>query len=116
MGRPLKADDQASGPLAGLKVVDLTHGMPGALATMLLADYGADVLKLENPSGNPLETSPAFCVWNRGKKSIALDLDDPESLRSVVKLIQGSDIVLESFRPGVSDRVCQMVGLSIIRQ
>ena len=53
----MHAKDPVSGPLAGIKVVDLTRGMPGAIATMLLADYGADVLKLQNPSGNLLESS-----------------------------------------------------------
>ncbi len=62
----MHADNPASGPLAGIKVVDLTRGMPGAIATMLLADYGADVLKLQNPSGDLLESSPAYRVWNRG--------------------------------------------------
>ena len=63
----------ASGPMLGLKVLDLTRGLPGALATMLLADYGADVVKVEYPVGNPLEQDPAYRVWNRGKKSVALD-------------------------------------------
>ena len=48
----MHADHPTSGPLAGIKVVDLTRGIPGAIATMLLADYGADVLKLQNPSGD----------------------------------------------------------------
>ena len=79
--------------------------MPGAIATMLLSDYGADVLKLENPSGNPLESSPAYSVWNRGKKSIALDLKEPEARSAVLKLAQDADVFLESFRPGVVDRL-----------
>jgi len=58
----MHAEHPASGPLAGIKVVDLTRGMPGAIATMLLADYGADVLKLQNSSGNLLESSVAFRV------------------------------------------------------
>ena len=100
----MKADGEASGPLNGLKVVDLTRGMPGAIATMLLSDYGAEVLKLENPKGNPFEASPAYRVWNRGKRSIALDLDDPEARSSALLLTKEADIVLESFRPGVSAR------------
>ena len=70
----MHAKDPVSGLLAGIKVVDLTRGMPGAIATMLLADYGADVLKLQNPSGNFSESSAAFRVCNRGQKSVALDL------------------------------------------
>ena len=94
----------ASGPLAGIKVIDLTRGMPGAIATMLLADYGADVLKLQNPSGDLLESSPAYRVWNRGKKSVALDLDLPEARRVAVKLARDAAVFLESFRPGVVER------------
>ena len=100
----MQANDPTSGPLAGIKVVDLTRGMPGAIATMLLADYGADVVKLEHPSGNPLEGSPAYSVWNRGKKSIALDLEDPESRSAAAKLVKSADVFLESFRPGVAER------------
>jgi len=100
----LRTDNRNSGPLAGIQVVDLTRGMPGAIATMLLADYGADVIKLEHPSGNPLENSPAYSVWNRGKQSIALDLEDPEARSGIAKLAQGADVFLESFRPGVAER------------
>jgi formyl-CoA transferase/CoA:oxalate CoA-transferase len=60
--------------------------------------------KVENPSGNPLESSPAYTVWNRGKKSIALDLKEPEARSAVLKLTQDADVFLESFRPGVADR------------
>ena len=66
----MHAERPASGPLSGIKVVDLTRGIPGAIATMLLADYAADVVKLQNPSGDPLENSPAYRVWNRGKKAL----------------------------------------------
>ena len=100
----MHAKDPVSGPLAGIKVVDLTRGLPGAIATMLLADYGADVLKLQNPSGNLLESSAAFRVWNRSKKSVALDLSQPEDLRASLELARDADVFLESFRPGVAER------------
>ena len=109
----MHAKDPVSGPLAGIKVVDLTRGMPGAIATMLLADYGADVLKLQNPSGNLLESSAAFRVWNRGKKSVALDLSQPEDLRASLELARDADVFLESFRPGVAERLG--VGYSAIK-
>ena len=98
----MHAEHPASGPLSGIKVVDLTRGIPGAIATMLLADYGAEVLKLQNPSGDPLESSPAYRVWNRGKKSVALDLGEPEGQRVALKLARDADVFLESFRPGVA--------------
>lgn len=72
---------------------------------MLLADYGAEVLKLQNPSGDPLESSPAYRVWNRGKKSVALDLGEPEAQRVALKLARDADVFLESFRPGVAERL-----------
>ena len=100
----MHADHPASGPLAGIKVIDLTRGIPGAIATMLLADYGADVLKLQNPSGDLLESSPAYRVWNRGKKSVALDLGGPEGRRVALTLARDADVFLESFRPGVVER------------
>ena len=101
----MHAERPASGPLSGIKVVDLTRGIPGAIATMLLADYGADVVKLQNPSGDPLENSPAYRVWNRGKKSVALDLGEPEAQRVALKLARDADVFLESFRPGVAERL-----------
>ena len=73
--------------------------MPGAIATMLLADYGADVLKSQNPSRNLLESSAAFRVWNRSKKSVALDLSQPEDLRASLELARDAVVFLESFRP-----------------
>jgi crotonobetainyl-CoA:carnitine CoA-transferase CaiB-like acyl-CoA transferase len=69
MGPKLQTDKPTPGLLAGIKVVDLTRGMAGAIATMLLANYGADVLKAEHPSGSELESSPAYRVWNREKVS-----------------------------------------------
>ena len=80
---------------------------------MLLADYGADVLKLQNPSGNLLESSAAFRVWNRSKKSVALDLSQPEDLRASLELARDADVFLESFRPGVAERLG--VGYSAIK-
>ena len=69
--RAVRADEPASGPLLGLKVVDFSRGMPGAMATMLFADYGADVVKVEHPLGDPFAAEAAYCVWNRGKKTWA---------------------------------------------
>ena len=64
-------NEVSSGPVAGLRVVDFSRGFPGALTTMLLADYGADVVKVVGPEGDPLGTGPGFRVWNRGKRSVA---------------------------------------------
>lgn len=110
---PQASGPQASGPMLGLKVLDFTSGLPGALATMLLADYGAEVVKVEQPAGNPLELDLAYRVWNRGKKSVALDLKQSRDLDKVLILASQADVILESFRPGVAERLG--VGYSQIR-
>lgn len=86
-------------------MLDFSRGMAGAIATMLLADYGADVVKVEHPAGDALAQGPAYRVWNRGKKGVVLDLKEPEAGSSAWALTEGSDIILESFRPGVADRL-----------
>ena len=91
--------------MLGLKVLDFSRGMAGALATMLLADYGADVTKVVSPEGDPLGHAPAFRVWNRGKKSLALDLKRPRDRVKAHELCQDRDVVLETFRPGVAERL-----------
>ena len=67
------------GALEGLRVVDLTTGLAGPLATMTLGDHGADVVKVEPPGGDPHRSYVGSVVTNRGKRSVVLDLDDPAS-------------------------------------
>lgn len=100
--------------LEGLKVVDLSWFLPGPLLTMTLADHGAEVVKIE-PLGEgdpgrhigPMdgEESVFFRNLNRGKKSVAVNLKDPADLEAVLCLCDGADVVVESFRPGVADRL-----------
>ena len=61
-----------AGPCSGLMVLDFSSGMPGTLATAVLADFGAEVIKVEPPTGDPLRSHPSWLAWNRGKKSIIL--------------------------------------------
>jgi crotonobetainyl-CoA:carnitine CoA-transferase CaiB-like acyl-CoA transferase len=89
-----------SGPLTGVRVLDLTRGMPGAVATMLLADYGAEVVVVEQPGGTPLRRTGAHSVWNRGKRSLLADIDDPGDRQALAALAAGADIVIEDRRPG----------------
>src|SRR6478735_5276670 len=96
---------RADGPLNGVRVLDLTRGMPGALASMILADYGAEVVVVESPRGTPLRRTAAHGVWNRGKRSIVLDLDVAEDRALAVELAAGADVVLEDRRPGALDPV-----------
>ena len=78
--------EDSSGPVAGLRVVDFSRGFPGALTTMLLADYGADVVKVVGQEGDPLGMGPAFRVWNRGKRSVMLDLRSGEGVEGALAL------------------------------
>lgn len=84
----------------GIRVVDLTQGMAGALVTMILADFGAEVIRLEPPGGDPMWEHPAYLLWQRGKKSVALDWDSEEGRDQARKLLEGADIFIESLKPG----------------
>ncbi|MDG2004628.1 MAG: CoA transferase [Novosphingobium sp.] len=84
----------------GIRVVDLTQGMAGGLVTMILADYGADVIRLEPPGGDPMWDHPAYLLWQRGKQSVGLDWESDEGRLQARQLLQGADIFIESLRPG----------------
>lgn len=105
-----------TGPLTSLKILDFTTLLPGPFATMFLADLGADVLRIEAPNRPDIvrmsppylgesAVSAAHAMLNRTKRSITLDLKNPQSTAIVHKLVQTYDIVLEGFRPGVMDRL-----------
>lgn len=83
-----------------IRVVDLTQGMAGPLVTMILADYGAEVIRLEPPGGDPFWGMPAYLLWNRGKKSVALDWVSEAGREQARQLVRGADIFIESLRPG----------------
>src|SRR3989442_5808248 len=95
------------GPLAGVRVVDLTRLYPGPYATLLLADLGADVVKVEDAGeGDPLRGLPAqFEALNRGKRSIAIDLKAREGPALLRRLCARADVLVEGFRPGVLERL-----------
>ncbi|ROR31959.1 CaiB/BaiF CoA transferase family protein [Inmirania thermothiophila] len=97
-----------TGPLAGVRILDLTQLLPGPLCTRHLADLGAEVIKLEPPEGDPLRRmAPAglFEDINRGKASIALDLKRPEGVEIALRLAEAADVLVEGFRPGVTARL-----------
>ena len=81
---------------------------------MLLADYGADVVKVVGPEGDPLGTEPGFRVWNRGKRSVALDLNSGEGVEGALALASRADVVLESWRAGVTDGIG--IGYEAVRE
>ena len=106
-----------TGPLAGLRVLDLSRVLAGPYCTMLLADLGADVLKIEPPDGDPTRTygpflpddnDPAFGGYfqsiNRNKSSISLDLTRPDGQRILRELARGADVLVENFRVGTMER------------
>lgn len=103
-----------TGPLDGIRIIDLTAMVSGPLATLMLADQGAEVIKVENPAGGDFTRSAAnrqggfsasFLNNNRNKRSVALNLKDPEGHRALLRLIEGADVFVQNFRPGVIDRM-----------
>lgn len=108
-----------STPLDGIRVIDLTRALAGPYATQMLADAGADVIKVERPgTGDDSRTwgppfvgegdereSAYFLSINRGKRSVTLDMKHPEELEKLRALIAGADVLVENFRPGVMDRL-----------
>ena len=99
--------------LAGLRVVDLSTFLPGPYLTLVLADHGAEVIKIESPEGDPGRkigvadgpTTVFFRTLNRGKKSVVLNLKEPRDRERLLRLCATADVFVESFRPGVVERL-----------
>src|SRR3954463_15719827 len=85
-----------AGPCTGLTVLDFSWGMPGALCTLVMADFGADVIKGEPPGGDPFGFQPAWISGNRGKKGVVLDLATTEGRAQALELITTADVLVES--------------------
>lgn len=105
-----------TGALDGIVVIDFSRVLAGPYATMLLGDFGAEVVKVERPGtgddtrhwGPPYDdagTATYFNAVNRNKRSVALDLSDPDGQRRARELVAGADIVVENFRPGTMERL-----------
>ena|GEM_PF-3115 len=102
-------------PLSGVKVVDFTRQMAGPYGTLVLGDFGADVVKVESlPDGDPSRRTGTafvdgeagvFLQWNRSKRSVAVDLRESKGLEVVLRLIDGADVVVENYRPGVAEEI-----------
>ncbi|WP_373087009.1 CaiB/BaiF CoA transferase family protein [Sneathiella sp.] len=94
-----------AGVLDGLKVLDLSWGIAGPMTGMLLADQGADVTRIERPEGDPFGNLLGYKVWHRGKKNAVFNLKEDADKSLFLKLAADADIVIESFSPGVTDRL-----------
>jgi len=101
-------------PLNGIRVLDFSTLLPGPMASLILAEAGAGVIKIERPDGGDGlrgyapkwgDDSASFSMLNRGKKSLAIDLKEPEARARLIPLIRETDIVIEQFRPGVMSRL-----------
>ncbi len=103
-------------PLEGVRVLDFTQVMMGPCCTQMLADYGADVIKIERAGWGDLSrwsvgedpdggNNPVFASLNRNKRSVAIDLKTEEDRAAVLRLVETSDVVVNNFRPGVMDRM-----------
>jgi alpha-methylacyl-CoA racemase len=95
---------KGTGPLKGIKVVEIAGIGPGPHACMLLADLGADVIRIERPGGQLL-TGGSHDLLNRGRPSVALDLKNPAAVETVIRLVEGADVLVEGMRPGVTERI-----------
>ena len=95
------------GPLSGKRVVEIAGIGPGPFCAMLLADLGAEVVRVDRASAVPdtMPDSPNLDLLNRGRRSVGVDLKKPEGIETVLKLVQNSDALIEGFRPGVAERL-----------
>ena len=101
-------------PLSGIRVLDLTRLLPGPVCTLHLADFGADVIKIEDTGAGDYartlgveagKTAPVFAAINRNKRALRLDLKKSEGVEIFLRLARNADAVVEGFRPGVVDRL-----------
>ena len=100
--------------LSHIKVLDLTSHLSGPYCAMILADHGADVVKIENPNGgDQLRKTPPFqdgesapfMLWNRNKRSVVMDLKNAEDHKTILKMIEVADVLIENFKPGTAKRL-----------
>jgi crotonobetainyl-CoA:carnitine CoA-transferase CaiB-like acyl-CoA transferase len=94
-----------AGVLSGIAVLDLSRGVAGPMTTMLLADHGASVTRIEPPSGDPFAGLSGYQVWQRGKRNAQLDLHDPADRETLYRLVDGADVLVENFKPGTTARL-----------
>jgi len=96
---------QGTGPLRGVKVVEIAGIGPGPHAATLLADLGADVVRVERPGGATSAGDRSTDLLTRGRPSVAMDLKDPRAVEAVLTLVEGADVLIEGMRPGATERL-----------
>lgn len=97
-------EDEPGGALDGIRILDLTTGIAGPLGILMLAEQGADVVKIEPPGGDPLRSMPGSVVWHRSRRSVEIDLGTQEGREVLLGLIERADVLAESFAPGTLAR------------
>jgi len=108
------------GPLRGVRVVELAGIGPAPFACMMLAELGAEVIRVERPGGGLTFGPPEFELVNRGRRSVALDLKNPAAIDAVLQLVERADVLVEGFRPGVAERLglgpdqCQAINPKLV--
>jgi crotonobetainyl-CoA:carnitine CoA-transferase CaiB-like acyl-CoA transferase len=93
------------GALDDVRILDLSWGIAGPLGVMLLAEQGADVVKIEPPGGDPFRAYSGYAVWNRSRRSVTIDLKSAAGREAFGRLADDADVLVETFRPGVTDRL-----------
>ena len=110
-GQPKTFDEAATGPLSGIRVLDLSRLMAGNMLSLQLGDFGADVIKIEPPSGDPLRDwkddghSLFWKTYGRNKRSVMLNLRQPAAMEALWSMIDGADVFIENFRPGTLEQM-----------
>ena len=90
--------------LSGIRIIDMTFGLAGPVATRLLAEAGADVIKIEPPTGDPTREMSAFETWNRSKRGVALELNDAGDRARLDELLAGADVLVHGFRSAAQQK------------
>ncbi len=112
--------NQSKVQLTGLRVIEIAGIGPAPFACMLLSDMGAEVIRVDRASGGMAMGANPADVLNRGRKSIAIDLKNPEGVETVLKLVESADVIVEGFRPGVMEKlglgpdICQGCDLNLM--
>src|SRR5262245_26402837 len=105
VAEPASPQPAGAGPLAGVRFVEFAGIGPVPVAAMLLADLGAEGIRLDRPTRGPWDVDPTRMPTNRGRASVAVNLKHPDGAATALRLTERADVLLEGFRPGVMERL-----------